>query len=157
MILDQVENIGRYRGLIKNLDTLIDWMGTNNYKELEVGRHDIDGDRVYANVMNAETHEVADGHFEWHRDYIDVQVDCSGRESFRVTNGKTVEIQSYDEKDDYGLVDASQDDADGIVAGDLDHDRFVIYMAGEPHMPTCTYEEDGKQPLKKICFKVAVK
>ena len=27
-------------------------------------------------------------------------------------------------------------------------------MAGEPHMPTLQFGDDGAQPVRKICFKV---
>ena len=58
-------------------------------------------------------------------------------------------VQEFDEKDDYDLVDS-----DASIAGDLADDKFALFVAGEPHMPTLEFQGDGAQPVKKICFKL---
>lgn len=154
MVIDTVEHIGRYRGLSKGLDVLIDWMGAHDYRELAVGRHDILGDKVFANVMDATTRCEADAHYEWHKRYWDVQVDVSGREAFCVTEGETVEVEAYDEGKDFALCDVINEAT--VIRGDLDAGRFVIYLDNEPHMPNCAFAGDGVRTIKKICFKVIV-
>ena len=41
-----------------------------------------------------------------------------------------------------------------LPAGDLADDKFALFVAGEPHMPTLEFPGDGAQPVKKICFKL---
>ena len=41
-----------------------------------------------------------------------------------------------------------------LIAGDLADDKFALFVAGEPHMPTLEFPGDGAQPVKKICFKL---
>ena len=45
-------------------------------------------------------------------------------------------------------------DSDASIAGDLADDKFALFVAGEPHMPTLEFPGDGAQPVKKICFKL---
>ena len=55
MIYDGLDVIERYRGLSRGLDVLIDWLGKNDPKDLPLGKTEIDGSRVFANVMEAKT------------------------------------------------------------------------------------------------------
>ena len=41
----------------------------------------------------------------------------------------------------------------GMLKG-LADDKFALFVAGEPHMPTLEFPGDGAQPVKKICFKL---
>lgn len=149
MILDELAHIDRYRGLNPNLDTLIDWLGGHDCRELPLGRTDIDGDRVYANVQEVETRRVEDARFETHRHYLDVQVDLAGREAFRIGQGELTGRTAYDDTHDIDFCDAER-----FVEGDLDSGRFAIYLVGEAHMPNLAFPGDGVRQIKKICFKV---
>ena len=124
MIYGALGDIEEYRGMLKGLDVLIDWLEENDPAQLEVGSHQILGDKVFANVIE-------------------------GREAFKVATGSLTLVQEFDEKDDYDLVDS-----DASIAGDLADDKFALFVAGEPHMPTLEFLGDGAQPVKKICFKL---
>ena len=63
MIYDQLSNVERYRGLYKGLDVLIDWLGEHDPAQLPVGRNDICGDKVYANVMEPTTRPLSEAHY----------------------------------------------------------------------------------------------
>ena len=123
MIYGALGDIEEYRGMLKGLDVLIDWLEENDPAELEVGSHPILGDKVFANVMAPTTRPEAEAHYETHQRYHDLQIDVEGREAFK-------------------------------VAGDLADDKFALFVAGEPHMPTLEFPGDGAQPVKKICFKL---
>lgn len=149
MIVDNIEHIDRYRGFAKGLDVLIDWLASNDFRALESGRHTIQGDNVYANVMEPTTRPESEAHYEVHARYYDVQVDVRGREAFKVAQGETTQVTPFDAAEDFGLLDASS-----CIDSDLDEGRFAIFVPGEAHMPTLQFPGDGAQPIKKICFKV---
>lgn len=151
MIYGTWKDLERYRGLYRSLDVLIDWSRDHDFRTLPVGSHPIDGERVYANVMEATTRDAADASFETHYRYMDVQVDVEGREAFQVAAGQTTPVAAYDEADDFELVDCAD-----ALCGDLAHGAFVLFMAGEPHKPTLLYGADGPAPVRKICFKLIV-
>lgn len=149
MIYGALGDIEEYRGMLMGLDVLIDWLEENDSAELEVGSHPILGDKVFANVMAPTTRPEAEAHYETHQRYHDLQIDIEGREAFKVATGSLTLVQEFDEKDDYDLVDS-----DASIAGDLADDKFALFVAGEPHMPTLEFPGDGAQPVKKICFKL---
>ncbi len=153
MICDGITGIDRYRGLSRGLDVLIDWLATHDVSELALGRTEIMGDKVFANTMEATTRRVADAAFEVHRHYMDVQVDIDGAERFMVTPGEMVEEGPFDEASDGGLCQPAPGNTD-LIEGELGHGRFVIFMVGEPHMPTLALPEEGPRPVRKVCFKV---
>lgn len=153
MIYDGIAAIGRYRGLYKGLDVLIDWLGKNDYKSLPTGRNEILGAKVFANVMDAQTHTYGNGHYEVHRRYLDLQVDVEGTESFYVTPGPMVPLGEFDDGGDFQLLDAAPDNGDEIH-GNLAKDHFAVFVPGEPHMPTCVAAMAEPAPVRKICFKI---
>ena len=85
MIYDGLDVIERYRGLSRGFDVLIDWLGKNDPKDLPLGKTEIDGSRVFANVMEAKTKRREDARFEFHHRYADVQIDLEGEERFFTT------------------------------------------------------------------------
>ena len=149
MIVGALEDLGRYRGLFRSLDVLIDWLDANDPASLPLGSNPIEGENVFANVMDATTRRPEDAHYETHRRYMDLQIDLEGSEAFKVALGEQTLVEPYVEGDDFELVDAA-----GCIDGDLADGKFVIFMANEPHMPTLIYGDDGASPVHKICFKL---
>lgn len=149
MIYGALEDLGRYRGMFRSLDVLIDWLAEHDPATLPVGSNPIEGENVFANVMEATTRAAADAHYETHHRYMDLQIDLEGREAFKVATGAQMLVEPFNEADDFELVDAA-----GSIDGDLAEGKFAIFMANEPHMPTLVYGEDGPSPVKKICFKL---
>ena len=107
MIYGALGDIEEYRGMLKGLDVLIDWLEENDPAKLEVGSHPILGDKVFANVMAPTTRPEAEAHYETHQRYHDLQIDVEGREAFKVATGSLTLVQEFDEKDDYDLVDST--------------------------------------------------
>lgn len=149
MIIDQLANIGRYRGMTRGLDVLIDWLAANDFRALECGSHPILGAKVFANVMEPTTRPLEGARYEVHERYFDVQVDARGREAFKVAQGEPLNAAPFDAEQDFALLDATSS-----LDGDLDEGRFAVFVPGEPHMPTLQFAGDGARPIKKICFKV---
>ncbi len=152
MILDGMDNIGRYKGLYKGLDVLIDWLAERDIATLPTGRNEILGNKVFANVQDATTRLYEDAHYEIHRRYMDLQVDLDNHERFAVAPGATVEVTPFEEGRDYGLVDAAEG-ADEVF-DELGSGRFVIFLTTEPHMPNLVAEGAQPAPIRKICFKL---
>lgn len=78
MIYDLVENIGRYRGICPNLDTAIRFLMDTDLNTLPTGKTEIDGERVYLQIMDAVPHELTEDSYEIHRAYMDIQIDLDG-------------------------------------------------------------------------------
>lgn len=149
MIYGALEDLGRYRGMYRSLDILIDWLAQNDPAELPLGSNPIAGENVFANVMEATTRMPEDAHYETHHRYMDLQIDLEGREAFKVALGEQTLVEPFNDADDFELVDAA-----GSIDGNLADGKFAVFMANEPHMPTLVYPGDGPSPVRKICFKL---
>ena len=99
MIYGALGDIEEYRGMLKGLDVLIDWLEENDPAQLEGGSHPILGEKVFANVMSPTTRPEAEAHYETHQRYHDLQIDVEGREAFKVATGSLTLVQEFDEKD----------------------------------------------------------
>ena len=77
MIYGALGDIEEYRGMLKGLDVLIDWLEENDPAQLEVGSHPILGEKVFANVMSPTTRPEAEAHYETHQRYHDLQIDVA--------------------------------------------------------------------------------
>ena len=53
MICDTLQHLGRYRGCTPILDTAIDYLLTHDLAALLLGRTEVDGDKVFINLMDA--------------------------------------------------------------------------------------------------------
>ena len=153
MFYDGLGAIGLYRGLSRGLDVLIDWLDGNDPADLPLGKTFIEGERVYANVMNAQTRTFEEARFETHRRYMDVQIDLEGAERFMTTPGATVSAGDFDEVADKGYCHSAPDNHD-LLEGTLEQGHFAVFMIGEPHMPNLVVPGEEAGPIKKICFKV---
>lgn len=131
MICDTLQNLDRYRGLHPNLDTAIDWLTTHDPASLPNGRHEVDGERVFLNVMDADLREAEGAAFEYHRRYADLQIDLTGGEHWGWTPAGT-ETTPFDPAADVGFVTGPEQ-----AAGVLGEGRFVLFFPGEPHKPSC--------------------
>ncbi|MFC2646899.1 MAG: DUF386 domain-containing protein [Coriobacteriaceae bacterium] len=153
MIYDGMSALERYRGLYKGLDILIDWLRQNDYKTLDLGKHEILGDKVFVNVQNPKTRTYKNAHYEVHHRYLDLQIDVEGNEAFYITSGPVDPIEPFNEEKDKQYVDAAKDNGDETY-GTLEKDHFAIFVPGEPHMPNVVCVTAEPITIKKICFKI---
>ena len=74
MILDSLENRARYYALNPRLEKAFDYLLSTDLGALPAGRHAIDGDDVFINVMDVDLKRPADAKLEIHDRYLDIQV-----------------------------------------------------------------------------------
>ena len=63
------ENYSVYPAAIQKA---IDYLKNTNVMELPLGRHDIDGDKIFLNIMDMTTHGFEGSHPEIHEKYADL-------------------------------------------------------------------------------------
>lgn len=133
------------------LKKALDFIANTDLSQLECGRHDIDGDEVFANVMEFTTVPASEKNYEAHRRYADVHVVISGTEVLGVAPiGECEPVGDFNEADDFGLYTAPGREAwVTLHEGDL-----VVTPPADAHKPGCCEGEPA--PLKKACIKVLV-
>ena len=131
MIYTKRKDMERYLGMSDNLDTAIRWLATHDVAALPNGRTDVDGDRVFLNVMDADLRPAGDAAFEVHRRYADLQLDLTGGERWGWADSAAPQ-GAPDAQKDIGFL-TGPEQAAGVLGGG----RFVLFLPGEPHKPSC--------------------
>lgn len=149
MIFDQLQQIGKYRGLSRNLDTAITFLEHTDLETLPLGRTTIEGDEVFINVMYAETKHSESLLFESHKRYMDIQIDLEGVECVEIGKEEGHLTKAYDEVADIGFHEVEK-----AIPCVLGKGCFVVCMAGERHKPGIAVGKPSQ--IKKCVVKVGV-
>ena len=110
MVTDSLQNLEQYRGLHKNMDTVIDFLKKCDLTALPDGKTVIDGERVFVNVM---------------------QIDISGSEYWEWTD-KAEFTDTFQEASDCGLAAGRS-----RCGGTLGDGSFALFLPEEFHKPSC--------------------
>ncbi len=148
MILDRLENAERYVALHPGFAAAFDFLRQENLGELPPGRHDVDGDRVYAVVIRANGCGRQNAELEAHRKYIDIQFSfaCTDDIGWKHTGECTNISQPFNEEDDSELF---ADEPDAWIA--TPPGTFAIFFPEDAHAPMAAEGE-----LHKVVMKVVV-
>ena len=149
MVLDRLENASLYTGLTPRLAAAFDYLRKTDLGTLALGRHDIEGSHVFALVQEYRTKPLAEGFWESHRAYIDVQYVIAGTERIGYANLSALRPRApYDADKDLLVHDGSGSFFD-VPAG-----SFAIFAPQDAHMPCLAAGEPAH--VRKVVIKVAV-
>ncbi len=128
-----------------------EFLEKNDLASLSPGRHDIEGDSLYAMVQKASSRAPQEGKFESHRKYIDIQCLVSGEEIIGVTPVEKLAVATpYDEKKDVAFYAfPAKYDQLRMLPGD-----FVVLFPEDGHLPLC--HSGGPHELFKVVLKVSL-
>lgn len=147
MIYDKIEKAGRYLGISRNMDRAIQYMMDTDFSSLEDGKHVIDGENVFVNVMQADT-KADKNEYEFHEDYYDIQIDIVGNEDILFASQFQEITKSYRKDGDIGFGTCQCEALCHL--GPL---RFAVCEPGEPHLPGLA--AGGKEDrIRKAVIKV---
>jgi len=145
--INYIEFYRQYHANKAYWDKAFDYLKTQNLQTLSLGRHDIDGDNVYASVTDNPTKDFDNTAWESHRNYIDLQYVISGKEKIGVASPQTLTIiKPYD---------ASRDAANYSGNGKLYNaipGTLFLFFPSEAHRPNIA--DGDKNPDKKIVIKI---
>jgi len=145
MIIDRLENASLYRGLGDRIALALDSLETPR----EPGRHELDGDNVFAMVQQYQSKPLAEGKWEAHRKYIDIQYVAEGIERIGwAPIGRLTESEPYNEENDVAFY---QGEGDFVT---VPTGSFVILFPEDAHMPGIAVDTPG--PVTKIVVKARV-
>lgn len=148
MILDSLANGGRYLALNPLFAAAMEFLRRADLASLPEGRHEIQGDRLFALVARAQGKGAAGAKLEVHRKYIDIQYVVSGTEviGWRAIETCRQAAGPFDQTKDIGFF---ADPADSWVTVPAGH--LAILLPHDAHAPLA-----GSGPLHKVILKVAV-
>lgn len=144
MIIDSVDRLSFYRSLNPLIDHVVAFIKANDLGALELGRHEILGDKVYVNICSPEAKNRQEAVMECHRKMIDVHVPISADEQQGFLSCSKLSTQPYDENGDCSIHPDRPSTYYTLRIGEM-----AIHFPGEGHSPAIT-----ANGLKKAIFKI---
>lgn len=148
MIIDDLKNRQQYYGLGGRFERALRYLAETDLAGLAPGRYAIEGDDVYAMVQEYRSKPRAEGFWEAHRKYADVQCVVSGAEHMGYAPVDRLKAGPYD-----GDKDFLKAEGEGVFL-ELRAGSFIILLPQDAHMPSMAI--DGPAPMKKVVVKVRV-
>ena len=148
MIIDRIEQITSYTGLGANFAAAAEFMTGTDLAALESGRHEVDGDQVYAIAIREPGKTQAEARLEAHRSYADIQAVLAGTDTmgWKARALCAEPDGEYDaEKDLEFFKDASE------IWAPVGAGTFALFLPDDVHAPMVS---DGE--IHKVVVKVKV-
>ena len=126
----------------------IEYINTHDLNTLENGRHVLDGDNLFVNIVDGKMRSAEDARLEVHDVYIDVQVPLSKGETFGVKPRVACEkpVGEMNTTDDIKFYDDPIEETIEVAAGEV-----VTFAPDMAHAPLI-----GEGTIHKAIFKVKV-
>jgi YhcH/YjgK/YiaL family protein len=149
MILDTLENYQLYNAINERIAKGFDFLRTTDLDSLSSGKHDIDGDTIFALVQEYQTKPLNECKLESHKKYIDIQYVIRGEEMMGVTTQNNQKIIEVNEEKDYTFYESTT----SLVR--VSKGMFTIFFPDDLHQP-CVQTESAAE-VKKVVIKVLIK
>ena len=149
MIIDKLSNSHLYSGLGEKINKSFAFLKQTDFSKMESGKHQIDGENIFALVNEYNTKDKSEGKLEAHKKYIDVQFVAKGSELMGYAPlGNQKVIDEYNEQNDITFFSG---DKSFTQVGE---GMFAIFFPTDVHMPGIKFDE--KSYVKKVVIKVKV-
>jgi len=146
MIIDTIDNLGKYVGLNPLFADVVEFIKHNDLNTLEAGKHLIKDKDLFVNITTAKGRAKEAATLETHINMIDIQIPLDGEETFGYTPLKDLPEFEYNAEKDitkYGTTMAQ------------------TYVTCKPGQMAIFFPQDGHAPciseaaeIKKAIFKV---
>jgi YhcH/YjgK/YiaL family protein len=112
------------------------------------GKHDIEGDTIFALVQEYQTKPIAECKLESHKKYIDIQYVIQGEEMMGITTQNNQTILEQNLEKDYTFYEGTT----SLVR--VSKGMFTIFFPDDLHQP-CVQTETVLE-VKKVVIKVLI-
>ena len=148
MILDTLENYQLYSTINERIAKGFAFLRTTDLDAIPSGKHDIEGDTIFALVQEYQTKPLNECKLESHKKYIDIQYVIRGEEFMGVTTKNNQKILEQDEDKDYTFYEGTT----SLVR--VSKGMFTIFFPDDLHQP-CVQTESAAE-VKKVVIKVLI-
>lgn len=130
MIVDRLDNRGCYGNLPERWQRALEFLADPATAQLPLGRHELDGDNLFALIQEYDTRPADVCRWEAHRRYVDLQYVAAGCERIGVAKLEAMTVDMpYDEQRDIGFFHGTGDWLT-MPAG-----SFAIFLPHDVHRP----------------------
>ena len=146
--LDTAEFSTRYLANRSRWEKAFDFLATTDLANKEPGRYELDGEQLFAIVLEYAAKDEANTRFEAHRKYADIQYVIEGREKIGVVPLASARIvEPYDEAQDIAFFSTNENNYRSASP-----ENFFVFFPDEAHRTGVRVSEGAH--VKKIVIKV---
>lgn len=149
MIFGNINNLEEFPFLEEQVKECFEYAKEHNLASFEKGSHEIDGERLFVNIVEYTTTAAKERFWEAHRKYLDVHVMLHGTEQIDLNFIQNMDVKEFVEKDDFLPMDGEKNSSVVLRDGD-----FLICYPSDGHRTAVAVEEPEKN--KKAIFKVRI-
>lgn len=150
MIFGNIQNLGEYPFLEEQIKECFNYAKEHDLMSYEKGSHEIDGDRLFVNVVEYTTTTAEERFWEAHRQYLDLHLMLRGTEQINLNFIQNMDVKEFVEKDDFLPMDGEKNSSVILRDGD-----FLICYPSDGHRTAVAV--DGPETIKKAIFKIRIK
>jgi len=134
---------------LRVLERAFNFLETASVETKAPGRYELDGDRLYATVVEDKTIAVDTAQFEEHRKYIDVHYLVRGKEMIGSANPSSLKVKKpYSAEVEAALYERPPK----YTKLKLKPGEFTVFFPGQAHMPGCFL--DKSELIRKVVVKI---
>lgn len=149
MIFGNISQLKDFDFLDSNIKVCFDYAKAHNLMAYEKGCHEIDGEKLFVNIVEYTTTEAKNRFWEAHKNYLDIHIMLEGPEQIDVNFIENMEQKEFVEKDDFLPLEGKKNGSVVLNKGD-----FLICYPSDGHR-TAVAVDDPKH-IKKAIFKVQI-
>ena len=147
MIYDNIKNLFQYASLGSNFEKAAKFAAENNLAAMEAGHYEIDGEKLFINVLDRELVSEPTT-WEVHGRYADIQLLLEGSEAIGICPlSRLNELPVIEPESDSAVFE----NLDGSFT-ELAPGEFIIALPQDVHKPNCPGSKGSHS--KKAIFKV---
>lgn len=150
MIFGNIQNLEEYPFLEEQIKECFNYAKEHDLMSYEKGSHEIDGDRLFVNVVEYTTTTAEERFWEAHRQYLDLHLMLRGTEQIDLNFIQNMDVKEFVEKDDFLPMDGEKNSSVILRDGD-----FLICYPSDGHRTAVAV--DGPETIKKAIFKIRIK
>lgn len=149
MIFGNMQNLQEYPFLETSILKCFEYAKQHDLMNFDKGSHEIDGERLFVNIVEYTTTEAENRFWEAHKAYLDVHVMLHGTEQIDLNFIQNMNQKEYVETDDFLPLDGEKNSSVILRDGD-----FLICYPSDGHRTAIAVETPAA--IKKAIFKVLI-
>ena len=146
MIIDTIDNFGKYVTLNPLFADVLEFLKTNDLQTMEAGKYPIKDKDLFLNLQVAKQRTKDTAFLETHIEMIDIQIPVSCAETFGYT--PLCDLPAFDYNAEKDITKYGDTKAQTYVT--VNPGQFAIFLPQDGHAP-CIIDEPE---IKKAIFKV---
>jgi YhcH/YjgK/YiaL family protein len=145
MIIDTIENLGKYTTLNPLFADVVEFLKSNNLQTMETGKYPIK-DGLFMNLQVAKQRNQATAVLETHVEMIDIQIPLTCAETFGYT--PLCDLPDFEYNAEKDITKYGDTKAQTYVT--VNPGQFAIFFPQDGHAPCILEQEEVKKAIFKV-------